>query len=155
MDIKNCGFMRRREAVAIVKPKRKSKRITQYKTPKLPEHGRSGYLIAKNDSLIKKFLKDPNYQVLDNGIILTNISRQGHLTDTWRVKALTYDKAYLSFNYHKRTLQVHRIVYHAFVGKLKCDLVINHIDGNSTNNHPSNLELVTQAQNNRHRLLGP
>jgi predicted transcriptional regulator of viral defense system len=33
------------------------------------------------------------------------------------------------------------------------DLVINHIDGNSINDSPNNLELITQSANNKHRFI--
>lgn len=44
---------------------------------------------------------------------------------------------------------VHRIVAECYLGK-RNDLVINHIDGNGTNNHIENLEWVTQQENMHH-----
>lgn len=113
-------------------------------------------LIATNDELIREFLKDANYQVLKSGALLTRISPQGHLTNEWREKPLTNKKGYLKIKYRGHGLLVHRIVYAAFVGPLDAQLVINHIDGNPSNNQPSNLELITQAENNTHahRVLG-
>lgn len=46
---------------------------------------------------------------------------------------------------------VHRFVYETWYEKIVPDnMVINHIDGNKTNNHFSNLECVTHSENVRH-----
>ena len=45
---------------------------------------------------------------------------------------------------------VHRIVYEVFVGKIPEGLQINHIDGNKSNNHLSNLEVCTASENIKH-----
>lgn len=49
-------------------------------------------------------------------------------------------------------VQAHRLVWHALRGPIPEGLDINHIDGVKTNNHPSNLELATRAENLRHAL---
>ena len=41
---------------------------------------------------------------------------------------------------------VHRLVASAFLGDIT-DMTVNHIDGNPSNNHVSNLEIVTMKQN--------
>lgn len=52
----------------------------------------------------------------------------------------------------KRTKHLlHRLVGIAFVPGYAEDLSINHIDGNKTNNHPSNLEWVSLARNTQHQ----
>lgn len=45
---------------------------------------------------------------------------------------------------------VHRIVYETFVGKIPEGLQINHLDGNKSNNHLSNLEVCTASENIKH-----
>lgn len=47
---------------------------------------------------------------------------------------------------------VHRLVYQTYVGQIPKDLQINHIDGNKSNNHISNLELCTGKENVRHAI---
>ncbi len=42
---------------------------------------------------------------------------------------------------------VHRLVYKLFIGELNDNLVIDHIDGNPSNNHYKNLRQVTQKEN--------
>ncbi len=53
-----------------------------------------------------------------------------------------------------KTISVHRLVAQAF---LPCEnfenLVINHIDGDRTNNHVTNLEWVTQKENVEHAKI--
>jgi len=49
--------------------------------------------------------------------------------------------------------RAHRLVYEAFVGPLVDGMVICHIDGDPTNNTPSNLLQATQKQNMQHTRL--
>jgi hypothetical protein len=106
---------------------------------------------VRNDFLIQTFLQDENYRVFPDGTLSTCVSGQGHKTVEWREKPLINKGGYLYITYRKKKLAVHRIVYAKFVGPLNPDLVINHIDGNPSNNQIENLELVTQAENNRHK----
>lgn len=117
---------------------------------KTPENPRSGKLIATNDNIIKSFIENPKYHISETGIILSRYSRQGHLTEVFKEISQIDRKGYKLISYAGKKLAVHRIVYAKFVGKLHPDLVINHIDGNPANNSISNLELVTQSENNYH-----
>lgn len=56
----------------------------------------------------------------------------------------------------KRTVNVHRYIAYCLVDGYKEGLVVNHIDGNRSNNIPSNLEWVTQKENIKHakEILG-
>jgi DNA-binding transcriptional regulator YiaG len=56
----------------------------------------------------------------------------------------------LSKDGQHRTLPVHVIVAHAFIGPKPTGREINHIDYDHTNNLPSNLEYVTALENIRH-----
>lgn len=46
-----------------------------------------------------------------------------------------------------RKFLIHRLVYQAFIGELQDDLVIEHLDGNPSNNHYLNLRQSTQKTN--------
>lgn len=50
----------------------------------------------------------------------------------------------------KKAFKVHRLVVAAFVGEIGHGYEVNHIDGVKTNNHLSNLEIVTHSQNMNH-----
>lgn len=53
-----------------------------------------------------------------------------------------------------KQIQLHRLIWAYFMGVPKNkDMVINHIDGNKQNCSLANLELVTNAINNRHARL--
>lgn len=47
----------------------------------------------------------------------------------------------------KKNYRVHRLVYKAFVGEIPNDKVIDHIDGNKTNNYVGNLRCVSVSEN--------
>lgn len=58
----------------------------------------------------------------------------------------------LSVNKHKYRAMAHRLVWAHFNGPIPPGMEINHKDGDKTNNHPSNLELVTPQENTRHSI---
>ena len=45
---------------------------------------------------------------------------------------------------------VHRLVCAAFYGKIPAKMVVNHLDGDKSNNKLNNLEVTTQSENNKH-----
>lgn len=120
---------------------------------------RSGGIVAINDVFIIQLLGDPNFKINENGTVLTRVARTGKVfvnPDTWRIAGRIRSTGYRELGYNGKKLAIHRIVYARFKGNLSEDLVVNHIDGNPLNNHPDNLELGTQSQNNfhRYRVLG-
>lgn len=50
------------------------------------------------------------------------------------------------------TNYIHRLVAAAFIGKLLQGMVVNHKDGCKTNNHVTNLEIITQSGNRSHAV---
>jgi hypothetical protein len=105
---------------------------------------------SKNDDLIDELLKDSNYKVYPNGTIFTRVTKNGQgISEKWR--QVGYEKAdgYVRFRYKGEFLFVQRVVYRAFNGPLDKSQTINHKDRDRSNNHPKNLELVTQGENNK------
>ena len=109
-------------------------------------------LYASNDIYITEFLNDSNYKVDKAGNVYSRISSQGHYLEKWRMlKPAKHHTGYLKINYKKKSLQIHRIIFAAFLGTLIPNMVINHKDGNGTNNRISNLEMVSQSENLKHK----
>lgn len=49
----------------------------------------------------------------------------------------------------RKQFYVHRLVAQSYLGPID-GMVVNHIDGNKSNNNCSNLEICTQKQNQKH-----
>lgn len=94
-------------------------------------------LKSVNDNLIYELLQDNNYKVKEDGTIW----RHG------RKKGRKDKEGYVEVYYKERRLKAHRIVYAKYKGELDKELVVDHKDGDTTNNDPSNLRLVTQEKN--------
>lgn len=73
-----------------------------------------------------------------------------------RIVKQSPSRGYKVFTFRKdgeiKTLRVHRVVAEVFLHKPSEDMVVNHKDGNKSNNIYTNLEWVTQRENVRHAL---
>lgn len=79
------------------------------------------------------------------GAYIGRLLKQTHFSPYWTVKLYRANIG--------KWQRVHRLVATAFLGigqGAVCE--VNHIDGNGTNNHVSNLEWVTKTQNRQHAL---
>jgi hypothetical protein len=104
----------------------------------------------------------PNYEGLYSFDLNTN--------QVWGHKYKKYLKPYLNiYNYYRITLHkkgkekkfhFHRIIYEIYKGEIPEKMQIDHIDGNTINNHIDNLRLATRGENNcnkkvqKNNLLG-
>lgn len=106
---------------------------------------------ATNDKLIFELCEDSNYQIKEDGTILTIIQRNGKPGVSWRSAGGSHTPhGYLSMRYKGTALMMHRVIWAKFKNYLRCDLVINHINGNKKDNSLGNLELVTERTNQKH-----
>jgi len=128
------------------------------KAPKVKvRKGRSGMLQATLDDFIRKLLQDENYKVEKNGTIWTKttVTGKNSVDGTWREAGHVRDKGESRKSYHHvkymyKSLSRARIVHAKFNGPLEMDLVVNHIDGDTLNDRPNNLELISQGENVSH-----
>lgn len=93
----------------------------------------------------------PNYKISDKGTVInTKFKRE--------LKPSKTSKGYhiiglCNMGVHQ-TFSVHRLVALTYlVDVIPENMTINHIDGNKTNNHYSNLEIVTYSKNVEHALV--
>lgn len=94
--------------------------------------------------------KYDNYFVTKEGTVYSN--KSGIMKP---LKPSISNRGYLRVNLSdkgKRVgVQVHRLVAETFLGNIE-GMTINHRDGNKTNNEVTNLEVVTQKENNKHAI---
>ena len=89
------------------------------------------------------------YTVDDDGTIVnkrTNQEKKTRIDKDGYVRVALYDD-----DLKRHLVPVHRIVANAFIKKVKGKDYINHKDGDKTNNHFSNLEWCSIAENNWHK----
>jgi hypothetical protein len=107
---------------------------------------------ATNDLFIRLLCNDVNYDILPDGNIITLITHSGKRSKNliWRKlsKEVTWS-GYNRISYKRADLYLHRVIAQKYIGDIE-GLEVNHIDGNPSNNHVDNLELVTPSQNRRH-----
>jgi hypothetical protein len=110
-------------------------------------------IIAKNDKLIYNLLADSHYLFHSDGRAFTNRTTTGKMSavGAWREMSYYVKQGAVYISYRRVRLCLHRVIFAIFGGELDPCLVINHIDSDFLNNSIQNLELVSTADNNRHR----
>lgn len=103
---------------------------------------------------IWKPFKEGTYEVSNHG--RARRARPGKNTSVGKILKPAKDTSgYLYFRPYingicKKNILLHRAVAELFIGKIPENKCVNHIDGCKTNNHVSNLEIVTYSENNIH-----
>lgn len=99
-----------------------------------------------------------NFKELNERLYVSNESKTGlkwRNTPSFKVKngndagslGKSNGKTYYAVRVNRKVYQAHRVVYLLTHGVLCPTLVVNHIDGDGTNNSISNLEAITQREN--------
>ena len=92
------------------------------------------------------------YIVLENGTVI-NKKTNKEVKFSKDQKGYLRARLYTSVSNHpdgRKPFKLHRLVAMYYLSNYSEDLQVNHIDGNKLNNHYSNLEMVTNAQNAKH-----
>lgn len=92
----------------------------------------------------------PNYEISEYGDVK---SFRNNVMVSTRLDEGGYSCVSLWDRVHKKSIKarVHRLVASAFISNIEEKPQVNHIDGIKENNHYSNLEWVTNDENQKHR----
>lgn len=83
----------------------------------------------------------PQYRINKNGEII-NLKTNKYILGSNR-------NGYLRFSIGEKRYSIHRLVWEIFKGEIPENMVIDHMDGNRSNNKLENLKLTTQSENMR------
>tara|TARA_R110000822_G_scaffold289292_1_gene410588 strand:- start:1 stop:513 length:513 start_codon:yes stop_codon:yes gene_type:complete len=95
---------------------------------------------------MKQIIDYPNYSITEDGKVFSNNTKAFLIP----FNNNGYLRVGLSKDNKHRKFLVHRLVAEAFLLKIDDKKIVNHKDGNKTNNHVSNLEWCTYSENLRH-----
>jgi hypothetical protein len=115
------------------------------KEQKLAYHLAHG--VAKEERPIKINGEETFYSVTENGVVFSNKHVRRVLTPSDKIGYLS---VCLYLNGKRHEIMIHRLVANNFIDNPHNKQQVNHIDGNKSNNHFSNLEWVTQSENIKH-----
>lgn len=89
----------------------------------------------------------PEYEISDTGLV-----RHGAKLLTPQLNSKGYLKISFSVKHKPHNRLIHRLVAIAFIPNPNSKPQVNHIDGNKLNNNVSNLEWVTNSENQKHSI---
>lgn len=118
------------------------------------EKDKPNELTSEEKKIAKNIIGYKHYQILPNGKVYSKRFKK-FMVNVPNDKGYTYVS--LCKDGEKKNTYIHTIVAKHFIDETYQDddysieaIVVNHIDGNKSNNHIDNLEIITQAENNIH-----
>jgi hypothetical protein len=95
----------------------------------------------------------PNHRISNHGRVLST-KYKNTIRDKLLKPVSDADGYHIVCLWHngKKNFKIHRLVALMFIPNPENKLTVNHIDGDKTNNHVSNLEWMTNAEQNFHKL---
>lgn len=105
--------------------------------------GYEGYYQISNIGRVKSLARESKSKAVSTQIRAEKVMKNG-------ITIWGYPKIVLQLNGKTKTISIHRLVAKHFVSTIDGKNVVNHIDGNKTNNVFTNLEWVTIGENQKH-----
>lgn len=108
-----------------------------------------GIEITYEGKLFRKFTesKERNFYVSSCANVISESKKTGSVK---YLNQQTESAGYKRLMFNRKNVFIHRLVAFAFMPFVEGKEFINHIDENTSNNHVSNLEWVTQKENQNH-----
>lgn len=140
---------------------RNSLPIITYDTTDLVENlteNSKEYQVGKKPSeiLFREIPGLPGYLASSDGDIFSIKTTSGYLdyNNPHELHKTLNNQGRYMVSINKKPTQVSRLVYMAFnnTSEIPMNLVVDHVDGNKTNNRPGNLQLITQQANIKKRI---
>ena len=110
-----------------------------------PKHHKSGYKIKNINMEEWKETKIPGYYANVEGEILKVCKTVN------RILSGSLREGYIRYCILGKHYSGHRLIYETFCGEIPENMVIDHIDGNRSNNKLNNLRLVSYSDNAKNR----
>jgi len=107
-----------------------------------PTVTKAEFCIDQPNEIWKDVKNWPYYKISNHGRIQNKFNKLK--------KQYVDERGYCYVRVGTKCMTVHSLMAQTFLEKLDDNLVVNHIDGNKSNNNLDNLEVVTQSQNMLH-----